>query len=144
MALLDPLIRLENITKKYFLDRTEIAALDNLSCLINRSDFVVLAGPSGSGKTTLLNIIGSIDKPSSGRVFFEGSDITDIPLKKLNHLRLNHIGFVFQSFNLIPVLTSFENIELPLLFRGLDDMTIKDLAEKYLRRVGLIDKRNQK
>jgi putative ABC transport system ATP-binding protein len=144
MILPDPLISLENISKKYYLDRTEIAAIDNLSCQINRADFLVLAGPSGSGKTTLLNIIGCIDKPSTGRVFFEGSDITRIPLERLNQLRLNHIGFVFQSFNLIPVLTAFENIELPLLFRGLDDKTIKNLAEKYLRRVGLMEKRNQK
>lgn len=140
----ETLIQLENISRKYYLDKTEICALDNLSFQIHQGDFVVLAGPSGSGKTTLLNIIGCIDKPSQGKIFFGGTDITDIPLEKLNHLRLKNIGFIFQSFNLIPVLTAFENVELPLLFKGLDEKTIKDLAEKFLHRVGLADKINQK
>ncbi len=138
------LVQLENISRKYYLDNTEICALDNVSIQINKADFVVLAGPSGSGKTTLLNIIGCIDKPSQGKVFFEGMDITATPLEKLNHLRLHHIGFIFQTFNLIPVLTAFENIELPLLFKGLDETQIKMLAEKFLRRVGISDKINQK
>src|SRR5664279_2011305 len=105
------LVQLENISRKYYLGKTEICALDNLNLQIHKGDFLVLAGPSGSGKTTLLNIIGCIDKPSQGKVIFEGTDITGIPLEKLNHLRLNNIGFIFQAFNLIPVLTAFENIE---------------------------------
>ena len=140
----EALVQLENISRKYYLDKTEICALDHVSLQINKGDFVVLAGPSGSGKTTLLNIIGCIDKPSQGKVFFEGMDITDTPLEKLNHLRLNNIGFIFQTFNLIPVLTAFENIELPLLFKGLDEEQIKMLAEKFLDRVGIADKINQK
>jgi len=116
------LIQLENISRKYYLDKTEICALDNVSLQINKGDFVVLAGPSGSGKTTLLNIIGCIDKPSHG----------------------NNIGFIFQTFNLIPVLTAFENIELPLLFKGLDEKQIKLLAVKFLQRVGIGEKINQK
>src|SRR5580698_3471210 len=119
----ETLVQLENISRKYYLDKTEICALDNLSFQIHKGDFVVLAGPSGSGKTTLLNIIGCIDKPSQGKVFFEGTDITNTPIEKLNHLRLKNIGFIFQSFNLIPVLTAFENVELPLLFKGIDDKT---------------------
>jgi len=140
----ETLVQLENISRKYYLDKTEICALDNLSFQIHKGDFVVLAGPSGSGKTTLLNIIGCIDKPSRGKVFFEGTDITDTPIEKLNHLRLKNIGFIFQSFNLIPVLTAFENVELPLLFKGLDEKKIKNLAEKFLHRVGLTDKINEK
>ena len=139
-----PLVQLQNISRKYYLGKTEIRALDNLNFQINKNDFVVLAGPSGSGKTTLLNIIGCIDKPSAGKVFFEEKDITDTPLEKLNHLRLQNIGFIFQSFNLIPVLTAFENIELPLLFKGYDEKTIKDLAEKFLQRMGIADKMHQK
>jgi putative ABC transport system ATP-binding protein len=140
----EALVQLQNISRKYYLDNTEICALDNLSFQIHRGDFVVLAGPSGSGKTTLLNIIGCIDKPSQGKVFFEGADITDTALEKLNHLRLKNIGFIFQTFNLIPVLTAFENIELPLLFKGLDEKQIRKLAEKFLQRVGIADKINQK
>jgi putative ABC transport system ATP-binding protein len=139
-----PLVQLQNISRKYYLGKTEIRALDNLNFQINKNDFVVLAGPSGSGKTTLLNIIGCIDKPSAGKVFFEEKDITDTPLEKLNHLRLQNIGFIFQSFNLIPVLTAFENIELPLLFKGYDEKTIKNLAEKFLQRMGIADKMHQK
>ena len=140
----ETLVQLENISRKYYLDKTEICALDNVSFQIHKGDFVVLAGPSGSGKTTLLNIIGCIDKPSQGKVFFEGTDITDTPIEKLNHLRLKNIGFIFQSFNLIPVLTAFENVELPLLFKGIGDTTIKNLIEKFLHRVGLTDKINEK
>jgi putative ABC transport system ATP-binding protein len=140
----ETLVQLENISRKYYLDKTEICALDNVSFQIRKGDFMVLAGPSGSGKTTLLNIIGCIDKPSQGKVFFEGTDITDTPIEKLNYLRLKNIGFIFQSFNLIPVLTAFENVELPLLFKGLDDKTIKKLAAKFLQRVGLTDKINEK
>ena len=105
---------------------------------------MVIAGPSGSGKSTLLNMVGCIDKPSEGRLIFDGVDITQIPVEKLNHLRLKHIGFIFQSFNLVPVLTAFENIELPLLFRGLDNKSIKERVEKYLHRVGIADKMHQK
>jgi putative ABC transport system ATP-binding protein len=139
-----PLVQLENISRKYYLGKTEIRALDNVNFQVNKNDFVVLAGPSGSGKTTLLNIIGCIDKPSAGKVFFEEKDITATPLEKLNHLRLQNIGFIFQSFNLIPVLTAFENIELPLLFKGHDEKTIKNLAEKFLLRMGIADKMHEK
>jgi putative ABC transport system ATP-binding protein len=138
------LVSVAKVSRKYFLGKTEIWALNDLSLQIEKADFVVLAGPSGSGKTTLLNIIGCIDKPDSGTVLFEGRDISSLPLEKLNHLRLEKIGFVFQSFNLIPVLTAFENVELPLLFRGIDNKTIKQNVEQMLMRVGLGDKMHQK
>ncbi len=138
------LIEVKNISRKYFLDKTEIRALDNLSCAVYKKDFLVIAGPSGSGKTTLLNIIGCIDKPSEGKIIFEGADITHISLEHLSHLRLHQVGFIFQTFNLVPVLTAFENIELPLLFKGVDKKTIKELARKFLHRVGIADKINQK
>lgn len=144
MLLSKPLVQLENISRKYYLGKTEIRALDNVNFQVSKNDFVVLAGPSGSGKTTLLNIIGCIDKPDSGKVFFDEKDITNTPLEKLNHLRLQRIGFIFQSFNLIPVLTAFENIELPLLFKGHDEKTIKNLAEKFLQRMGIADKMHEK
>jgi putative ABC transport system ATP-binding protein len=140
----ETLVRLENISRKYQLGKTEMYALDNLNARICKGDFVVLAGPSGSGKTTLLNIIGCIDKPTKGKIIFNGTDISDTPVEKLNHLRLKHMGFIFQSFNLVPVLTAFENVELPLLFKGLDDKKIKSLVEMFLQRVGLKDKMQQR
>jgi putative ABC transport system ATP-binding protein len=137
-------VQVENISKKYSLDNTEISAIDHLTCTIHKGDFLVIAGPSGSGKTTLLNIIGCLDKPTEGKIIFEGKDITHVQLERLNHLRLENIGFIFQSFNLIPVLTALENVELPLLFKELDNKTIRERAERSLLRVGLGDKINQK
>ncbi|HVM86601.1 MAG TPA: ABC transporter ATP-binding protein [Puia sp.] len=144
MAVTNTLVEVKNISRKYFLDDTEIFALDNVSCSIGKGDFLAIAGPSGSGKTTLLNIIGCIDKPTQGDIFFEGINITNTSLDKLNHLRLHHIGFVFQTFNLVPVLTAYENVELPLLFKGLDKRTINELVGQFLLRVGIADKMNQR
>jgi putative ABC transport system ATP-binding protein len=144
MGTSETLVLLENISRKYHLGKTEIYALDNLNARICKSDFVVLAGPSGSGKTTLLNIIGCIDKPSKGKIIFNGTDISDTPVEKLNYLRLKNIGFIFQSFNLIPVLTAFENVELPLLFKEPDNRKIKTVVEMFLHRVGLKDKMHQR
>lgn len=144
MGTSETLVLLENISRKYHLGKTEIYALDNLNARIYKSDFVVLAGPSGSGKTTLLNIIGCIDKPSKGKIIFNGTDISDTPVEKLNYLRLKNIGFIFQSFNLIPVLTAFENVELPLLFKEPDNTKIKTVVEMFLHRVGLKDKMHQR
>jgi putative ABC transport system ATP-binding protein len=144
MASPEILLQLDNISRLHYLGKTEIYAVQNVSVCINKGDFVVLAGPSGSGKTSLLNIIGCIDKPSAGKVIFDGEDISSRAIEKLSDLRLNRIGFIFQSFNLVPVLTAFENVELPLLFKGYDDKKIKQLAETFLHRVGLSDKLHQK
>jgi putative ABC transport system ATP-binding protein len=144
MTVEEILVDIQDISRIYYLGSSELKALNNLSCKVGKGDFLVIAGPSGSGKTTLLNIIGCIDKPSSGRIIFERKDITDISLDKLNPLRLNHIGFIFQSFNLIPVLTAYENVELPLLFKGLGTREIRELAEKFLHRVGIADKMHQR
>ena len=117
MSLSEALVEVKNISKIYKLDKTEIRAIDDLTYTIRKGDFIVLGGPSGSGKTTLLNIIGCIDKPTEGTVIFAGEDITGTPIEALYHLRLQNVGFIFQSFNLIPVLTVYENVELPLLFK---------------------------
>jgi putative ABC transport system ATP-binding protein len=140
----DVLVEIKKISKIYKLDKTEVRAVDELTYTIRKGDFIVLGGPSGSGKTTLLNIIGCIDKPTEGRVIFAGNDITDIPIEALYHLRLRNVGFIFQSFNLIPVLTAFENVELPLLFKNIDGATMRKKVEDSLIRVGLGDKLNQK
>lgn len=144
MSLSEALVEVKNISKIYKLDKTAIRAIDDLTYTIRKGDFIVLGGPSGSGKTTLLNMIGCIDKPTEGAVIFAGEDITGIPIEALYRLRLQNIGFIFQSFNLIPVLTAFENVELPLLFKNMDGATIRSNVERSLIRVGLQDKMNQK
>lgn len=133
-------IKLEKISKIYHLGEVEIKALDSIDFSIEKGDFLIVAGPSGSGKSTFLNMIGCIDKPTTGNLYFQDEDITNIPLEKLNNLRLNKIGFIFQSFNLVPVLTALENVELPLVFSSFSKKEIKKRAERALERVGLSDR----
>jgi putative ABC transport system ATP-binding protein len=131
---------LRGVTKKYQVGETEILALNNVYFNVTKGDFIVVAGPSGSGKSTFLNILGSIDKPTSGNIIFNGSDITHVNLEALHQLRLNKIGFVFQSFNLVPVLTAYENVELPLLFKNISKKEIKERVTTVLEKVGLQDR----
>jgi putative ABC transport system ATP-binding protein len=107
-------IRLKDVVKTYHLGETTIHALKGLNLTLQKGDFTVLIGKSGSGKSTLLNLVGCIDKPDSGQIFFEGSDVTAFNDLQKSQLRNQKIGFIFQSFNLISVLSVFENIELPL------------------------------
>src|SRR6266705_4108786 len=113
-----PLVRLTEITRTYPLGRVQVRALTGVSLDIARGDFLALAGPSGSGKTTLLNLIGCIDKPDTGRIVVDGVDVTALPLHRLAATRAEVLGFIFQTFNLIPVLTAYENVEYPLLLGG--------------------------
>lgn len=115
----DTVIRVEGVDKSYRLGRIEVLALHDVTLDIQRGDFVALAGPSGSGKTTLLNILGCIDKPDRGRVVIDGVDATGVPLHRLAATRRDTLGFVFQTFNLVPVLTAWENVEYPLLLKGI-------------------------
>jgi putative ABC transport system ATP-binding protein len=115
----DTVIHIDNVDKSYRLGRIEVLALHDVTLDIARGDFVALAGPSGSGKTTLLNIIGCIDKPDRGRVVVDGIDATAVPLHRLAATRRDTLGFVFQTFNLVPVLTAWENVEYPLLLKGI-------------------------
>ncbi len=110
-----PLVRLTEVARTYPLGRVHVRALTGVSLEVSRGDFLALAGPSGSGKTTLLNLIGCIDKPDSGRVVIDGVDVTPVPLHRLATTRRDTLGFIFQTFNLIPVLTAYENVEYPLL-----------------------------
>nr|BDA27604.1 hypothetical protein CPBEC3_07390 [Clostridium perfringens] len=110
------MIKVEHIYKIYGEDENRIKALDNVNLLINRGQFVSIMGPSGSGKSTLLNIISGLDKPTSGKVFINGNNIHELKDNKLSEFRRKNIGFVFQSFNLIPTLTIEENVKLPILF----------------------------
>jgi putative ABC transport system ATP-binding protein len=111
-------VRVEDVTKEYAMGRTVVKALRGVSLEIARGEFLCIAGPSGSGKTTLLNLIGCLDKPTSGRILIEGQDVSKLSPKELVWVRRRRLGFVFQTFNLVPVLTAYENIELPLLLLG--------------------------
>src|SRR6202023_2680295 len=112
-------IRLENVSKTYRRGSIEIQVLNKISLEIGNGEFLALMGPSGSGKTTLLNLIAGIDRPSSGRIIVGGKDISQMSEKALAAWRARHIGFIFQLYNLIPVLTAAENVELPLLLTKL-------------------------
>lgn len=129
---------LENIHKTYRIGKIDFPALSGISFSIEEGEFLSIAGPSGSGKTTVLNIIGCLDKPTKGKVFLDDRDITDYPTSKLADVRRHDIGFVFQTFNLIPVLTAAENVEFPLILEGTKDpIERKKRVEEILTDVGL-------
>ena len=132
-----PVIELQEVHKRYRLGRAEVHALRGVSLRVARGEFLAIVGPSGSGKTTLLNLMGCLDRPSSGRVLFEGVDVTSLSRRQLAELRSRRIGFVFQTFNLIPVLTALENVEYPLWRRGMRADERRARAMEALRSVGL-------
>ena len=111
------IIKLTNVYKNYNLGKTFVYAIRGISLNIKKGSFTAIAGPSGSGKSTLLNMIGCLDYPTKGEVWLEDQKVSNMSEGKLNEVRLNKIGFIFQSFNLIPVLNVYENIELPLLIK---------------------------
>ena len=133
-------VQLENLEKSYQLGKTTVQALRGVSLTLHEGEFMVVMGPSGSGKTTLLNIIGTLDKPTSGRALIDGDDIAKMNDKQLTKLRRYKIGFVFQFHNLIPVLTAFENVQLPLLTAGSGRKASEDRANELMERVGLKDR----
>jgi putative ABC transport system ATP-binding protein len=131
------LIRLTNISKSYRLGKVDVRALEGVDLDIDRGDFLALAGPSGSGKTTLLNLIGCIDKPSGGRIVIDGADVTGVPLHRLAATRRHTLGYIFQTFNLIPVLTAYENVEYPLLLENVGRRERDARVQRWLAQVGL-------
>jgi putative ABC transport system ATP-binding protein len=131
-----PVVKLVDVYKKYKLGEAEFQALRGVNLEVKKGEFVAVMGPSGSGKTTLLNIMGLIDRPSSGKVFIDGLDTTKLSDFELAKIRNTKIGFVFQSFNLINRLTVYENIELPLLVRGLSKAERERLVISALLKVG--------
>ncbi len=133
-------VELDAVSRVYRRDEFEIRALDNVSMRIVSGRFVAVMGPSGSGKTTLLNLIAGIDHPTSGRVAVGGEEITGMKDRELARWRARHIGLVFQFYNLIPVLTAFENVELPLLLTPLKKAERRAHVETALRAVGLADR----
>ncbi|MBF2464720.1 ABC transporter ATP-binding protein [Listeria welshimeri] len=134
------MIQLFNISKTYQMGEDTIKALDNLSLQVTKGEFIAIIGPSGSGKSTLMNIIGILDRASSGEYYLNKMNLMRISDKKISKIRNKKIGFIFQQFNLMPRLTAFENVELPLIYRGTSKPTRKKIVLKSLERVGLLEK----
>ena len=134
---MNDLVAAEKVSRSFPLDHSYVRALDEASLCVSRGEFLAIAGPSGSGKTTLLNLIGCIDKPSSGRIVIDGEDTTKLTQARSTALRRVKIGFVFQTFNLIPVFTAIENVEFPLLVQGVSGGERRRKAAAALESVGL-------
>lgn len=132
------IVRLEKIHKDYLLGKTTLKALKGIDMTVEKGEFLAIAGPSGSGKTTVLNIIGCIDKPTSGKVFIDCAEISGFSGDELADIRAKKISFVFQNFNLLPVLTALENVEYALLNKKISAQKKKDIARQALDSVGLL------
>ncbi|MDQ6993263.1 MAG: ABC transporter ATP-binding protein [Mariprofundus sp.] len=131
------IVRLCDVRKTYHQGKVAVQAVGHISLEIKQGDFAVLCGPSGSGKTTLLNMIGGLDLPTSGHVWMDGVDLSGLSRKELSQLRKNRIGFVFQAYNLIPVMTAFENAEFVLNLQGVAEAECKERVMQTLKAVGL-------
>jgi len=133
----EEIVRLEGVTKVYRMGKVEVQALRGVNLSVKRGEFIAILGPSGSGKSTLLNMIGCLDKPTSGKVFIDGKDTSRLNENELAALRREKIGFVFQQFNLIHTLNALENVALPMLFAGIRKAERMKRAKKLLEKVGL-------
>ena len=131
------LIQLEGVTKVYDAGENEVQALAGVDCAIAQGEFVSIIGPSGSGKSTLMHIIGCLDSPTEGKYWLDGEDVATLSARQLARIRNQKIGFVFQTFNLLPRATILKNVELPLLYAGLPRDERRDRARAALDRVGL-------
>lgn len=136
----NPIVQIRGLSKAYRRDSMQIPVLRDITLEVPEGEFLGLMGPSGSGKTTLLNLIAGIDRPDAGTVSVAGTDVTKLNESQLARWRATHIGFVFQFYNLIPVLTAFENVELPLLLTSLSKAERKKHVETALALVGLADR----
>ena len=136
------LVRVRNLDKKYTRGNEEIDVLQGLNLDVDAGDFVAFMGPSGSGKTTLLNLLGGLDLPTSGSITVAGDEITRMSAGRLTSWRARHVGFIFQLYNLIPVLTAFQNVELPLLLTRLSRSERRKHVETALELVGLSDRKD--
>lgn len=133
----DIIIQLEELARHYEMGGMVVKALDGVNMEIGRGEYVSIVGPSGSGKTTLFNMIGGLDRPTNGRVYIDGVDISKLDAYELAWLRCRKIGYIFQTFNLIPVLTAIENVALPTVFAGLPRDEGTEKAANLLKSVGL-------
>ena len=136
------IIETREITKVYKIGDIAVNALNSVSLLIEKGEFAAIMGPSGSGKSTFMNILGCLDKPTSGRYLLEGADISGLRKDDLSTIRNKNIGFVFQGFNLLPRTSAIENVELPMLYNGLPVNQRRQRAEAALKKVGLSGREN--
>jgi len=134
-----PIIRTEQLDKIYQDNGIPVHALQNITFNIERGEFLAIAGPSGSGKTTLLNLIGALDRPSGGQIWFAGQDLAGLNKPALSALRLHQIGFIFQAYNLIPVLSAVENVEFKLMLLGMPEADRRKQALAVLAHLGIGD-----
>ena len=134
------IIRLNNVHKDYFMGGSVIRALDGVSTSIKKGDFVAIMGPSGSGKSTMMNMVGALDLATKGEIFLDGKDIEHLSESELAQIRGKKIGFVFQTFNLIPTMTALENVMLPMFFQGVSQDERRERAEKLMKKVNLFDR----
>ena len=133
-------VRTQNVEKVYKMGNVELAALKGISIEIFTGEYISIMGPSGSGKTTLFNMVGGLDKPSAGKVYIDEVDVAQLDAYELAWLRCRKIGYIFQTFNLIPVMTALENVTLPMVFAGLTSDEARDKGVDLLKRVGLGDR----
>jgi putative ABC transport system ATP-binding protein len=133
----EAVLRIEKLSKSYTLGKRSVQALSGVNLQVNKGEFVAIMGPSGSGKTTLLNVLGCLDKPTSGRVLLDGVDVAELPETELYKIRRNKIGFVFQTFNLLSYLNAIENVELPMECTKKSKSERRRRASKLLEMVGL-------
>jgi len=139
-----PIIDIGRVEKIYNLGRTKVHALNGVNLKIYQNDYVAIMGPSGSGKSTLMNMLGCLDTPSNGQYFFEGEDVAMMTDNELAFIRNQKIGFVFQSFNLLPRATTLRNVELPLVYAGVPRSERLDMAEEACKKVGLESRMDHK
>jgi putative ABC transport system ATP-binding protein len=137
---MDEVIRFQDIVKNYKIGSVIVNALRSVSLTINRNEYVAIMGPSGSGKSTMMNIIGCLDTPTSGHYFLNNTDVSELEDNKLAEIRNKEIGFVFQTFNLLPKYTALENVMLPLIYAGVSKQERIERATQVLESVGLADR----
>jgi len=135
-----PILIMDQITKNFHMGEEEQTVLDHINLTVNNGDFVAVLGPSGSGKTTLMNIVGCLDSPISGQYILSNQQVNTLDESKLASIRNKEIGFVFQQFQLLPRLNAWQNVELPLVYRGFPEKVRKERAVEMLQKVGLADK----
>ena len=138
------MIRIEDVHKDYLMGNTVVKALNGVSLNIEPEEFISIMGPSGSGKSTLMNIIGILDRPTTGKYYLEGEDVSGMTRNQLAAIRNRKIGFIFQTFNLLPKKTALQNVELPLVYAGVPRKQRREQAEEFLDRVGLKDRMKHK
>ncbi len=137
---MEEIIRLENISKIYGVSGNQLAALDNINLTVKKGEYISIVGNSGSGKSTLMNIIGFLDKQTSGRYYFCGEESNTLKERRLAKIRANSIGFIFQGFNLIPTLSALDNVILPLTYKGISKKERTIIAKTALEKVGLLNR----